>query len=343
MDIKRRWSWKKRLALAFTGLFLAILTFAAVIAVWDWRNFASASDKLFGSSSISSLISPSELQTDNSGRINILLAGYSVDDPGHQGANLTDSIMLVSLDPSSNSGYMLSIPRDLYTQIPGYGYAKINEAYRDGGIRLLEQVVNRDFNTDINYYAIINYAAVRDTVNALDGIRLCIHSPDPRGLYDPNISKADGGPLKLSNGCHKLNGQTALNLTRARGEPAPDGRIGYGFPRSDFDRTTHQRQVLSAIKQKVNLKLLLDPRKNSGVFNAVANNIKTDIELSEVRPLYSAFKNTPDGELKSISLNNVNGQNLLIGYITPGGLSALIPAAGLNDYSQIQAALNRLQ
>src|SRR5665213_1561264 len=98
------------------------------------------------------------------------------------------SIILLSMNTTSKTGYMLSIPRDLYVNIPGFGYAKINEAYQDGGIGLLEQVVSSDFQVPIDYYALINYASVRDTVNALGGITVNIASQDPRGLYDPNIS-----------------------------------------------------------------------------------------------------------------------------------------------------------
>lgn len=338
-DGKKHRRSKKRIAgLGITGILLAGVVFIMTIAIWDWHNFSRASDKMFGSSSVFSLINPSSLQTDEHGRVNVLVVGYSVDDPGHPGAQLTDSILLLSMDPGSHSGYMLSIPRDLYVSIPGYGYGKINEVYRDGGIKLLEEVVSQDFKVSPNYSAIVNYGAVRGIVNSLGGITVCIKSPDPRGLFDPNINRHDHGPLKLSNGCHALDGQTALNLTRARG----DAYNSYGFPRSDFDRTMHQRQVFTAIKQKITWKVLADPRKNSQLFDTVATNVKTDLDLSEVRPLYGLFHSIPDSKMKSVSLNDINGRNLLSGYVTPGGLSALIPAAGFNDYSQIDAAIQSL-
>ena len=242
------------------------------------------------------------------------------------------------MSTTSKKGYMLSIPRDLYVKIPGFGSAKINEVYKDGGMELLEQVVEDSFETHIDYYALLNYTAVRDTTNALGGVTVNIQSTDPRGLYDPNISPVDGGPLKLANGPQNLDGQTALNLTRARG----DAYDSYGFPLADFNRTEHQRQVFTAMKEKLNLKLILDPRKNSKVFDAFANNVKTDIELSEVRPLYSLFNSIPASQLQSISLNKFNEVNLLRSYTTPYGQSALIPAAGLNNYSKIIEALNQL-
>jgi len=323
-------------------LVLLILIVGIVIAVWDARNISSASQKMFGSGSIFDLLSTSGARTTDTGRINILLVGYSVDDPGHPAANLTDSIILMSIKPSDNTGYMLSIPRDLYVAIPGYGYGKINEAYQDGGTGLLEQIVQADFGQPINYYALIDYAAVKDTVNALGGITVSIKSTDPRGLFDPNISPADGGPLKLANGPQELDGQTALNLTRARGDPCGCGQVAYGFAQSDFDRTQHQRQVLTAIKDKLNWKLVLNPWKNGEILQAIATNVKTDIKATEIRSVFGAFNSVPNSKMQSLSLRDLNGHNYLAGYTTLYGQSALVPADGVGDYSSIQAAISQL-
>ena len=327
-------TWKRVAVSIILIIFIACIG----LGLWDARNISSASQKMFGSGNILSLIAGGSLKGQDRGRVNVLLVGYSVDDPGHPGASLTDSIILLSMSTSSKTGYMLSIPRDLYVKIPGYDYGKINEAYKDGGMELLEQVVTSDFQIPIDYYALINYASVRDTVNALGGITVNIQSSDPQGLYDPNISPADGGPLKLGNGPQTLDGQTALNLTRARG----DAYGSYGFAQADFDRTQHQRQVLTAIKDKINWKLVLNPRKNSRILNAVADNVKTDLSASEIRPLFGLFNSIPSSQLKSLSLRDLNGHNYLDSYTTAYGQSALVPSAGIDDYSQIDDALSQL-
>jgi LCP family protein required for cell wall assembly len=329
---KRKITFKRIIASILVGSLL----FALFIAVWDGRNISHASAKMFGSGNLLQALTPTSLKGSDQGRVNVLIVGYSVDDPGHPGASLTDSIMVLSMSTSNHTGYMLSIPRDLYVKIPGYGAGKINEAYKDGGIALLEQIIENNFQTHIDYSALLDYTAVRDSVNALGGVTVNIQSTDPRGLYDPNISPADGGPLKLANGPQVIDGQTALNLTRARG----DAYGSYGFPQSDFNRTEHQRQVFTAMKEKLNWKLILDPRKNGEVFDAFANNVKTDVTLSEVRPLYSLFNGIPASQLGSVSLNNFNGRNLLASTYYEG--STLSPAAGVNDYSDIDAALHQL-
>ncbi|MBX4188639.1 LCP family protein [Candidatus Saccharibacteria bacterium] len=275
------------------GLFLAFLLLISIaalliIGLWDARNISAASQKMFGSGNIFSLINSSDPQVDSSGRVNILVAGYSADDPGHAGANLTDSIMLISLNPQTKTGYMLSIPRDLYVRIPGQGHGKINEVYRYGGMPMLSDVVQTVTGKQIGYYALVNYAAVRGIVDAVGGIDVTINSPDGR-LYDPNKDWSTGGPLvDLANGTHHLSGQQALNLSRARGDPS---QYGYpvGFEQSDFQRTADQRLILAAIKSKLNWKLVLNPWHNSDILNAAADNVQTNIPAEEARPVFGLF------------------------------------------------------
>lgn len=344
---KKRLTWKKKLLLAFIVLLVPFL----VIGVWDLRNFSAASQKLFGTSSTVGVLAPTNLETTAQGRVNILLVGYSIDDPGHGGAELTDSILILSMDTADHTGYMLSVPRDLYVNIPNYGQAKINEAYQageylkfrspgypQGGMGLLEKVIKDSFGTPIHYYALINYTAVREIVDALGGVTVAIKSEDPRGIYDPNFPVNQGGPLRLTNGNHKVNGQTALRLTRARGSTYGS----FGFPLSDFNRTQNQQQIFLAIQKKLTWTLVLDPRKNGKIFEAAGDNIKTDVRQSEVIPMYRLFTSISADKIKPVNLRDVGGINLLTGFTTPAGQSALIPAAGLNEYSQIQAAIKKL-
>ena len=333
----------------------AVLTLLVVVLLavgWLGWKFIYNAHKLFGGS-VFSIFTTSKLDGEDSGRVNILLAGNSADDPGHQGASLTDSIMILSIDTKNNQAFMISVPRDLYVHIPGDGYQKINAAnvygnsehfsqsgYPAGGMGLLEKIVEQDFALNINYYALIDYNAFKQAVDAVGGIDINVQSSDPRGLYDPNIDYAINKPLvKLTNGNHHLTGQQALDLARARGDSA----YSYGFPMSDFDRTAHQRQMLIALKSKaVSAGVVTNPVRLGELFDAIGQNVKTDLTLSNVHRLYDITKNINTNSIKSVSLNNVNGKNLLQNYTAPDGESTLAPAAGLNDYSQIQAAIRNL-
>lgn len=305
----------------------------------------SLNGNLFG------LLQSQKLKGEAEGRVNILLAGNSADDPGHKGGNLTDSILIVSIDTKNKTAFMLSIPRDLWVEVPNQDqYQKINAVYEygksdnfrepgypAGGMGALEKVLSTKLGIPLHYYALVNYTAFRDAVNAVGGIDVTIASSDPRGLYDAMIARADGGPLKLSNGLQHLNGQTALNLARARGSG-----YSYGFPSSDFNRTEHQRLMLVALKSKaVSAGVLANPIKIGKLFDSFGNNVVTDFKTSEVRRLYDVTKDIPDNSIKSIGLNAANGKNLLRSY-NGRGQSALIPAKGIDDYSDISAFLDTL-
>lgn len=331
------------------------ITLAVVVLVgggWVGYKFVRNETKLFGGN-IFGLLHSTKLKGEDQGRVNILLAGNSADDPGHNGANLTDSIMIVSIDTQNNTAFLLSVPRDLWVKVPGYGYSKINAVYEDGqsenfsqsgytngGMGLLEQVISQDFGITMDYSALINYGAFKDAVNAVGGITVNIQSCSPYGLYDPDIDYATGGILvKLSNGVHTLNGEQALDLARARG----DAYGSYGFCQSDFTREQNQRLMLLAIKSKAtSLGVLSNPVKLGDLFDSLGNNVQTDLTASDARRLYDIGKNISNSNIASDSLNSANGKSLLQSYTSNDGESALIPATGLNDYSAIQAYVQQL-
>lgn len=330
--------------------------FVLLASGWlGWKFFNNSSRVFGGDSSVLGFLNATKLKGEDKGQVNLVLAGVSTDDPGHSGAELTDSIMLISYDTVNKKATIVSIPRDLWTNIPGYGYAKINAAnaygegdnfaqsgYPDGGMGLLEQVISENLDMPIHYYAKLNYSALRDAVNAVGGIEVNIKSTDPRGLYDPNISAADKGPLKLPNGVQRLDGQTALNLARARGNPPGDGRYPYGFERSDFTRGEHQRLMLLALKQRVTSgSVITNPLKIGQLFDVVGKNMKTDLQPSEIRRLYDLSKQTKDSNIQSLSLNDADGVNLLASYRSSDGASSLIPAAGIDDFSAIKLYLKK--
>ncbi len=332
-------------------IFVILLPFI-LIGMWLGIKFILNASHIF-KGNLFQIFSTTQLRGETEGRVNLLLAGNSTDDPGHNGAALTDSIMIMSIDTRNHKAFLLSVPRDLYVDIAGYQHAKINEAFvageqqkfrasgfPSGGMGLLEQTLGENLGIKIHYYALINYGALRDAVNAVGGVDVTIKSDSSCGLYDPSTDWTTGGPLvRLSNGKHHLDGREALNLARARGD-AP-GSCGYA--NSDFTRTANQRMLLLQLKNKVtSTGVLANPVKLSSLFDSLGRNVKTDMQLNEVRRLYDITKQTPDSQLKSYGLNDLHGKDYLASYRTPSGQSALVPAAGVDDFSDIRRALNRL-
>jgi LCP family protein required for cell wall assembly len=348
---KNRWQrFRQKVTIKRVALTLVVLV--VLIGGWLGGKFVYEAHKLFGGN-IFSVLTTTKLKGEDNGRVNILLAGNSADDPGHSGGSLTDSIMLISIDTKHNKAFLLSIPRDLWIHIPGDGHEKINDAYvygqnngfsasgyPHGGMGQLEQVVSQDFGIPIDYYALVDYTALRDAVNDVGGIEVNIQSSDPRGLYDPSRDYSTHGPLvRLTNGKHLLNGEQALDLARARG----DAYGSYGFAGSDFERTQNQRQMLIALKSKaVSAGVLANPARLNSLLSAIGNNVTTDFKLSEVHRLYDLTKQINGNNIQSLSLNQANGKNLLASYQAPDGESALIPAAGRDNFSALQAYIRQL-
>lgn len=340
---KAKWSRKKKVLTSI------LITLAVIIgaSAWFGAGVIGNLDKLFHGnifSDIHAFFSTTHLRGENEGRVNILLAGY-------QGKNsdegpLTDSIMVVSLDTKNNTAFTMSIPRDLWMKIPGVGQQKINAAntnynfskpgYFKGGMGDLQSIIEQDFHIPIDYYALIDYNAFEGAVNAVGGITVNIQSPDPRGLYDPNVDKADGGPLILPNGRVNLDGKQALALAVARG----DSPYAYGFPLSDINRTQHQRQMLIALEKKASSTgVLTNPLTITRLVDTFASNVKTNLSLPDVLELAKLVKHVNTNNIKSYGLTySGNGPGaLLTTFYAPNGSDALIPRAGEFNYSAIQA------
>ncbi len=340
--LKNKWSRKRKV---LTSILVVIVVLLGA-GTWFGSGIIGNLDKvLHGNvfSDVQALFSTTRLKGESQGRVNILLAGHQGKNSNE--GNLTDSIMVVSLDTRKNTAFTFSIPRDLWVKIPGMGSQKINVAndnssfnqpgYFKGGMGQLQQIVEQDFHIPIDYYALIDYTAFKDAVNAVGGINIDIQSPDPRGLYDPNVAKADGGPVRLPNGPVHLNGSQALALALARG----DSPYAYGFPLSDINRTQHQRQMLIALEQKaLSVGVLENPLTITHLVDAIGNNVQTNLSLADVIELAHL--------VKKVNLNNIKSYGLTYGGNGPSSLlttdyidhqDALIPRAGLYNYSQIQA------
>ena len=330
---KKQRSRGRKVALSMLAVVGCLLLFGGYIGI----KIIGDLDHVFHgnvASDAQALFSNVKLRGEAQGRVNVLVAGDSSDrvDPAANGGELTDSIMILSIDTKNNTAFMLSIPRDLWVNVPNEGWAKINSTYEYNGMKGLTQLIDTDFGIPIDYYALVNYQAFEDVVNAVGGINVNIQSSDPRGLNDPQPYPGASG-FKLSNGWHELNGQEALDLARARGE----GYGSYGFPHSDFDRTQHQRQMVMAIAQKgESAGVVANPIKVSQIFDALSSNVQTDLTLSDALEFVRLTKDIKISSIQSDAFSYTGSNPLLANYHAPDGQDALAPSAGPGDYTQLQ-------
>ncbi len=330
--------WGKRLALglmlitAITGGLLFTKGYLKLHKIFKGGSSAAA---------LQSNINPSLLKGEGDGRVNILLLGIGGD--GHDGPDLTDTMMVASVDPVNHKAALVSIPRDLWVKMPNNyvgNYQKINAAYEAGkyaylgrqddsntnqkavaaGFKSVDQVVSQVLGISIGYNVLINFQAFKQAVDTLGGITLTV----PTELYDPTIAwENHNNPVIAQAGTQTFNGQQALLYVRSRETS------------SDFARANRQRSVLVAIKQKVfSLGTFGNPVKDSQLASAFGDNVVTDLSLSDGLQLYNIGKQISNNNISSIGL--ADPPNNYITTATLNGLSIDRPTAGFYDYSDIQ-------
>jgi LCP family protein required for cell wall assembly len=147
---------------------------------------------------------------------------------GDVGNARTDTIILVHI-PKSGATTMVSIPRDSYVDIPGYGEDKINAAFAFGGPQLLVQTVELSTELHIDHYAEIGFGGFAGVVDAIGGLRMCLEEP----IEDPLAG------INLPAGCQNLTGPEALGFVRSRATAL-----------ADLQRANNQRMFMSALAAK---------------------------------------------------------------------------------------------
>lgn len=185
------------------------------------------------------------------GRINILLLG-SDDDQKFQGNYLlAQTDIVVTIDPTAHTVGMLSIPRDLYLNVPGFGMLKLDEAYAYGekylknGVSLSRLTIYQDFGIPINYYAWVGLSGFTKVVTTAGGVDVDVTHPITDDVYPDDTGSSQNAyaykRLYLTPGPQHLDGPTALEYVRSRHADL----VG------DFGRSARQQQVLSQLKSKL--------------------------------------------------------------------------------------------
>ena len=341
--VKPRASRKKIILRVLIPLLVIILGVGGFMA-WKLLN---TTGKVFQGNALSAVFGGNKpLKTDQYGRSNILLFGTSEDDPGHPGGDLTDSIMVLSIDQKKHDAFIFSVPRDLWVKfgkacLSGYE-GKINEVYlcgKTGADENAGQVALRDrvgevFGIDLQYTLHVNYGVLRSSIDALGGVDITIESPDPRGILDRNFDwrcKYKCYLVKWPNGPAHLDGEHALYLAQARNDTG-----GYGLPRSNFDREANQRKILIAAKEKAtSIGFLANPVAVTKLLDSLGKNVRTNIDANEIKTFIDVAKNTDSKNITSISLIDQDPAVLTTG-AGPNGSSVVKPAAGLYSYEALK-------
>jgi LCP family protein required for cell wall assembly len=261
---------------------------------------------------------------------------------GHDGAYLTDTIILAGLKPSTQQIALLSIPRDLSVPTENHGWQKINsinafaEQKKDnsGGLATTE-TISQLLNLPIPYYVRVDFKGFINIVNDFGGLDLYVDNTLDDYQY-PIMGREDSLPisrrtehLHINQGWQHMNGELALKYVRSRHAAGAEG--------SDFARSRRQQKILAAFKEKVfSWKTILSPKKIKSLLDNYRDHFSTNLNLVETMRFSEILK---EFDLKNLA----NSKNLVLddspgGYLyataSDTGGYILLPRNG--DFSDLQ-------
>lgn len=344
-ELKRRFKWWKLRRGASRGLAVA-LVLLVIFGGLFFQGYLKLHRVFKGgtgtAAALKSNVDPNLLKGEGKGRVNILLLGRG--GGNHDAPDLTDTMMLVSVDPVNHTSVMLSLPRDLWVNVPNQGVMKLNAAWEAGefkylgkavagstnpkaikaGFDMVDQTVSGILGVDINYNVLVDFQAFQQAVDTVGGVTVNV----PSDLVDPTMAwENSGNPVLATAGVHDFTGKQALIYVRSRETT------------SDFARADRQRAVLLTLKSKVEtLGTLSNPFKLSGLLNAFGNNVQTDLSLNNANRLYRILRGVSGSKITSIGLGDTATPDAAQ-YVTGGninGQSVVLPKAGLFQYAAIQ-------
>lgn len=332
--------WAKIVMITLSVILVLIIT-----AITLMYMLLSHSTAVFKGNPMDILIS-SELKKDENGQTNFLIFGTSEDAKGHGGQELTDSILVASINQENKSAKVFSVPRDLWVNYSVAGSepmsctvgdrGKINATYlcaleeyknsmsvsnaKDAASLYFAKKISEVTGLSMHYYVAADWSAVKMIVDKIGGIDVDVYADDEDGIHDSCQN------IDLKKGMYyNMKGDLAMKLARARNAACKPG--DYGLSRSNFDREINQQRIMNAIKNKVSsIGILMNPGQVMSIIDGLGDNLRTNIVMSEVRTLID-FGTKLEGGIQPISTVDQFGTGRI-------GLSSVVIPAGASTYSE---------
>jgi LCP family protein required for cell wall assembly len=304
------------------------------LTLFAFKGFFSVAKDTIGKTIIKTV--GSKVLKDSQGYTNILALG--VGGEGHEAEELTDTILIVSINQKTDNVIMTSLPRDLYIRHELIGGSRINTAFQtakykeqdeDAGFSTIMDITEGVTGIEMHYYAMIDFNGLESIVDAVGGVEIDVEET----IYDPYYPDNNYGfeTFSLGKGLQELDGETALKYVRSRKTT------------SDFDRSRRQQKLIFAIKEKaLKLKILTSKSKMTNLLNAINDHHKTNMTFREMITMSEV----------AIDLDKSNFVSLVIhdDPNTKGGFLYTPPRSQFNDafvllsadgnYSQIHTFIN---
>lgn len=245
---------------------------------------------------------PAAASWDGKSRINILLLALDVSPRRQsegQGSPLSDTMILVTIDPATRTVGAMSIRRDLWVKIPGFDYSKINAAYKlgedyqveGGGAQLAMDTVSDLLGVPVNFYARVDFQAFETLIDEIGGVSITLTQPM---LLD---WKGNGNKFTIEPGTYIMPGNYTLAYARTRDEAYGDG---------DFARGSRQMEVIMAIRDRV-LNLNTLPTliaRAPAIYGEISSGVQTNMSLDQAVQLAYLVAQIPRENMHTYNMDD---------------------------------------
>lgn len=323
-----------------TTLLLLLIVAGVVFFIWGDSIIARLTNGNSGLwDVIGSMMSETvPFETDEHGRTNVLVfgtEGYNMNgDVGntqHEGADLTDSIMVISFDQETKDVALLSIPRDLKVSQACFA-GKVNEVYTcnnaDGadetaGAEALEEQLGEVLGIDFQYWAHVNWGSLVQIIDALGGITVTLDE-DIADYRNTGVVMQAGVPTQV-------DGETALGIARAR----------YGTQGGDFTRGNSQQKIVEGIVQKM-IDNGVGLTEAFNLLNILGDNLRTNFSSDNIKAGLSLMAGFNPADIRNVSLVDYDNNIYYVKTAEIGGISYVIPNLGAGMYREIHAYVDKM-
>jgi polyisoprenyl-teichoic acid--peptidoglycan teichoic acid transferase len=333
----------KNVLFLFLLSFLGIIFFLSSIVASSESKFATTVKKNFLINQISHLISADtkKLAGEKDERTNLLILGMG--GLGHDGAFLTDTIIILSYDYENQETSLVSLPRDFLVKVDNTSYQKVNYIYTAGeysensnGIEYSKKVLSQNLGIPIHYAISIDFFGFEEIIDALGGVNVYVENSFIDYQYPTKDHKIQ--TVEFEKGNQHLNGEEALQFVRSRHGIVTEGN---GFEASDFARSDRQFKIIESIKSKImSFSTISNPNKVINLFKILDKYIDTDIEAWEALRFVDILRTMEKDKIFNKVLNDAPGNLLRSATSTLDGAFILVPKN--NDYRVLQSFFNNI-
>lgn len=304
----------KRVYLPKIKVFVAVATAAVAVVLLVkfvfWSNRFITETGLSPSTVVGLIVNGGASLTEFDGRTNVLLLGIAGGD--HTGADLTDTIMILSFNHEARSLSIISVPRDIWSDTlkdkvnSSYHYGE--EKKKGGGLTLTKAIIEDTVGLPMHYSLVVDFSVFEEVINLVGGVTVQV----PVAFTDPEFpveGKEDetcpGDPkfscryesIHFDSGVQQMDGSRALKYVRSR--------LAVGDEGGDFARARRQQEVLLALKQKLTSpSVWLSPRRLRQLFLSFEKAIDSDMNIGELATVGKLFAAVDAPHTTRISLED---------------------------------------